>query len=311
MPITLRIVLFCLAAGLATCAGVPASGEEAGIRLVYNAVIHTVDPDQPVATAMAWGSNGRLLAVGDDESLRAAFPGAASRDIDGRTVIPGLIDAHAHLYGLATSLVQADLMGTASKAEIIDRLNLHAARLGPNDWLLGRGWDQNDWLEKQLPTRDDLDRAFPERPVWLRRVDGHAGWANSAALAQAGRDLDGDWQPDAGFIHRDPDGIATGVLIDRAMGLVEAQAPEPSRLVMAQALREAIAMMTRLGLTGVHDAGASPETVRSQTRWSWATRATASTGIGPCARPSSPSAGQQQRSRPRRLQTRTRRTARS
>ena len=145
-----------------------------GHKVVYNAVIHTVDPDQPRVTAMAWAADGRLLALGTDDELRAAFPSAPARDLEGRTVIPGLIDAHAHLYGLAQSLTQADLMGTGGKAEILEKLREQEAGLGPGDWLLGRGWDQNDWLEKQLPTRDDLDLAFPERPVWLRRIDGHA-----------------------------------------------------------------------------------------------------------------------------------------
>ena len=252
---------FLMAAVTLTWADARGTLKTGGHKVVYNAVIYTVDPDQPRVTAMAWAADGRLLALGTDDELRAAFPSAPARDLEGRTVIPGLIDAHAHLYGLAQSLTQADLMGTAGKAEILEKLREQEAGLGPGDWLLGRGWDQNDWLDKQLPTRDDLDRAFPERPVWLRRIDGHAGWANSAALERVERDLNGDWQPDAGFIHRDADGIASGVLIDRAMELVQSKVPEPSRPVMARAVSEAIAVMTRHGLTGVHDAGVSRDTL--------------------------------------------------
>lgn len=252
---------FLMAAVTVTWADADGTLKAGGHKVVYNAVIYTVDPDQPRVTAMAWAADGRLLALGTDDELRAAFPSASARDLEGRTVIPGLIDAHAHLYGLAQSLTQADLMGTAGKAEILEKLREQETGLGPGDWLLGRGWDQNDWLEKQLPTRDDLDRAFPERPVWLTRIDGHAGWANSAALERVERDLSGDWQPDAGFIHRDVDGIASGVLIDRAMELVQSMVPEPSHPVMAQAVREAIAVMTRHGLTGVHDAGVSRDTL--------------------------------------------------
>jgi predicted amidohydrolase YtcJ len=253
MPLPSRTAL-CIF--LLLCLPVKLRGDEpTAVRLVHNAVIYTVDPAQPKASAMAWGQDGRVLAVGSDDRVRGAYPAADARDLEGRTVVPGLIDAHAHLYGLALSLTRAELMGTTSKQDIIDRLRAHEKSLAPGDWLLGGGWDQNDWVDPALPTRHDLDRAFPERPVWLRRVDGHAGWANSAALALTDRDLGGNWQPEAGFIHRDAQGQATGVLIDGAMGLVEPLVPATSRAVQAAALERAIAAMARAGLTGVHDAG--------------------------------------------------------
>ncbi len=121
--------------------------------------------------------------------------------------------------------------------------------------MLGRGWDQNDWPGQSFPDRFDLDRAFPDRPVWLERIDGHAGWANTRALGVVDRDLSGDWQPPAGFIHRTPDGQPTGVFIDRAADLVEAQVPPPSAEVMDAALDLAIEELLRNGLTGVHDPG--------------------------------------------------------
>jgi len=253
-----------VAAGLLTAGGVAAQSPGTGaaavpppphLTLIHDAQIRTEDARQATAGAMAFTDNGLIWAVGDEAALLAAHPDATRVDLGGRTVIPGLIDSHGHLNGLAESLTRASLVGTQDKAEIIERLREHAAKLGPNDWLLGRGWDQNDWPEHAFPTRQDLDAAFPDRPVWLRRIDGHAGWANSAALARARRDLAGDWQPQGGFIHRDADGQPTGILVDHAMGLIDAVVPATPEPLMTAALQQAIARMLSLGMTGVHDPG--------------------------------------------------------
>ncbi|MGO4780197.1 amidohydrolase family protein, partial [Lysobacter sp. 2RAB21] len=116
------------------------------------------------------------------------------------TVVPGLIDSHAHVFELGFNRIRADLTGTRSKAEALQRLREFAAHLQAGQWLLGYGWDQNDWLDPRFPSADDLDAEFSDRPVWLQRIDGHAGWANSAAMNAIGRDLSGDWQPDGGRI---------------------------------------------------------------------------------------------------------------
>ena len=121
--------------------------------------------------------------------------------------------------------------------------------------MLGRGWDQNDWPVKEFPSRRDLDAAFPDRPVWLRRIDGHAAWANSVALSMADQDLTGDWQPQGGFIYRDTEGQASGVLVDGAMALVEKTVPEISGELLEASLDLALQTMVSLGLTGVHDMG--------------------------------------------------------
>ena len=189
---------------------------------LVNARIHTLDAANPVATAIAWDAEGRITAVGDE----VAKAGTAI-DAKGRTVVPGLIDAHGHLMGLGESLMQADLVGTASKEEIVARLRAFERDLPEGAWLLGRGWDQNDWPGKEFPTAADLDAAFPQRPVWLERIDGHAGWGNSAALSAADRNFAGDWQPEGGRILR-ADGKATGVFVDGAMALVEGAIPAPS-----------------------------------------------------------------------------------
>ena len=223
--------------------------------LIHNAKIYTMDAGFSTADAILFDSSGRIHNVGGEQDMLEAFPDALHIDLRGKTIIPGLIDSHAHLYGLAISLSQAPLRDTNSKEQIIQRLREHEKHLSDGDWLLGRGWDQNDWPVKEFPGRADLDSAFPDRPVWLRRIDGHAGWANSAALAMADQDLSGDWQPQGGFIYRDADGQANGVLVDGAMELVEKAVPEISQELLRASLGLAIQQMLSLGLTGVHDMG--------------------------------------------------------
>ena len=223
--------------------------------LIHNAMIYTMDSGFSTADAMLFDSSGRIHNVGGQQDMLEAFPNARHIDLNGKTVIPGLIDSHAHLYGLALSLSQAQLRDTGSKEEIIRKLRQHAQNLPEGDWLLGRGWDQNDWPVKEFPNRQDLDTAFPDRPVWLRRIDGHAGWANSAALGLADRDMSGDWQPQGGFIYRDAGGQASGVLVDGAMELVQKIVPETSPELLQASLDLALQQMVSLGLTGVHEMG--------------------------------------------------------
>jgi len=236
-------------------AGITAETEQLEKILIHNARIYTMDRGHSTADAMLFDSSGRIHNVGGEQAMLDAFPDARHIDLQGRTVIPGLIDSHAHLFGLALSLSQAQLRDSASKEEVIQRLREHEKNLSDGDWLLGRGWDQNDWPVKEFPSRSDLDSAFPDRPVWLRRIDGHAGWANSAALGMADQDLSGEWQPQGGFIHRDAGGNASGVLIDGAMGLVEQAVPETSPELLRASLKLALQQLVSLGLTGVHDMG--------------------------------------------------------
>lgn len=223
--------------------------------LIHNAKIYTMDHGFSTADAILFDSSGRIHNVGGEEAMLEAFPDALHIDLRGKTIIPGLIDSHAHLYGLAISLSQAQLRDTKSVEEIIQRLREQEQHLSDGDWLLGRGWDQNDWPVKEFPSRADLDSAFPDRPVWLRRIDGHAGWANSAALAMSDQDMSGDWQPQGGFIYRDADGQASGVLVDGAMGLVGNAIPDISPELLNASLGLALQQLVSLGLTGVHDMG--------------------------------------------------------
>ncbi|KRA53364.1 amidohydrolase [Pseudoxanthomonas sp. Root65] len=237
-----------------------AGAVQAQVQVVTAARVHTSDPARPVAEAMAWDAQGRILAVGSARELQQRYPDAKRIDASGKTVIPGLIDAHGHVMGLGYALMRADLVDAKDKNEVIARLRAFEKQLPANAWLLGGGWDQNDWPGKTFPSAADLDAAFPDRPVWLERVDGHAGWANSAALraaaAKAPRPLDGDWQPEGGRIER-VDGRPSGVFIDAAMALVGAVVPAPDATYRRQALEKATQAAVRNGLTGVHDMGVS------------------------------------------------------
>ncbi|PRH82070.1 amidohydrolase [Arenimonas caeni] len=237
----------------AACGSAHAEGES----LLVAGRIHTGDPERPVVEAMAWDAQGRVLAVGSAEALSKQFPAAARHEARDATVVPGLVDAHAHLMNLGFALLRADLVDAGSKDEVVSRLKAFEATLPDGAWLLGRGWDQNDWPGKQFPTAADLDAAFPDRPVWLERVDGHAGWANSAAMRQATRELAGDWQPDGGRILRDAAGRPTGVFIDTASAFIDAAVPPPDDALRAEALGRALEAAVANGLTGVHDMGVS------------------------------------------------------
>ncbi len=244
---------------------VPAAFAQPEPVVLHNARIYTVDAARPTAEAMAF-QDGRILAVGSEAEVLAAAPDARRLDAGGRTVVPGLIDAHAHLMGLGESLLRADLVGTRSKAEAVERLKAFAEGLPEGAWLTGRGWDQNDWPADAdgtypFPTAADLDAAFPDRPVWLRRIDGHAAWANTAAVARVAG-LDGMADPEGGIILRDADGRPSGLFVDAAMGAVEAVIPQPSWAEAERALTLALEETARHGLTGVHEAGVDLETIR-------------------------------------------------
>ncbi len=235
---------------------------QAGIRLLTATTIHTGDPAAPVATALAWDTqSGEVLAVGQRQTLQQRYRTAAVTDVGQATVIPGLIDAHAHLMFLGATLMQADLSGAASREEIVARLQRFAAG-NPDGWLLGNGWDQNLWTDRQMPSAADLDAAFPDRPVWLGRIDGHAGWGNSAALREVARRpgqraLAGTWQPAGGRILRDARQQPTGVFVDEAASIVSAVIPEPDEAARSTMLARALDKAVSQGLTGVHDMGVS------------------------------------------------------
>ncbi|MBL8300523.1 MAG: amidohydrolase [Rhodanobacteraceae bacterium] len=238
---------------LATLLSMLGGTATATTTVLLNARVHTPDA---AAEAVAWNDAGRIVAVGSSADLKQQFPNAVLLDAGHAAVLPGLVDAHGHVLGLGLSLLDVDLRGTASTSQVLDRLRAHAAKLPRDAWLVGRGWDQNDWPEKKFPVAADLDAAFPDRPVYLQRIDGHAAWANSAALKLATRDLAGDWQPEGGRIER-VDGKPTGVLVDAAMDLLDKAMPKPDVALKRRAYRLAFETLLANGLTGVHDAGVS------------------------------------------------------
>ncbi len=229
------------------------------VTIFVNANIYTVNKEQPTATAVAI-QEGKIIAVGSTDEIRSAYQIAKVTDLKGLTLIPGFIDAHGHLLGLGQSILDTDLVGTTNKSEIIQRLKKNEKNLQQGDWLVGRGWDQNDWPEKALPTKTDLDSAFPSRPVLLERIDGHAIWANTAAMALIDKDLNGDWQIDGGEIVRNTEQQATGVFIDNAATLVTSKMPVVTDQKMTQALQTAMLKTASVGLTSMHDAGTSLRT---------------------------------------------------
>ena len=251
----MRRISLAMALGLALSQAAVAGDPD--VTLLTASRIHTMDSAQPIVQAMAYDDSGKILAVGSAGELQARYPQARRLEVGSATVVPGLIDAHAHVGGLGFAMMSADLVGTASKAEVLARLRENAKGLKPGEWLVGRGWDQNDWPEKTFPNAADLDAAFPGRPVWLSRIDGHAGWANSAAMRAVKRDLAGSWQPDGGSIQRDAAGKPNGIFIDNAMLLLEEARPASSEATAERALVLGMQAAVAHGLTGVHDAGIS------------------------------------------------------
>ncbi|RMH88663.1 amidohydrolase [Lysobacter pythonis] len=256
---------------MALCLALASPLADAGETLVSAARIHTMDAARPTVGALVHDDDGRILALGDSAALAAEYPRAKHLDLGDATVIPGLIDAHGHMMGLGLTRLRVHLSGLRGKAEVLEKLRAFAADLPPGAWLTGRGWDQNLWPDKRFPDAADLDAAFPDRPVWLRRVDGHAGWANTAAMKLAKRPLDGDWQPAGGRILREH-GKATGVLVDGAMALIEDAMPALDEATADRALALGLRDAVAHGLTGVHDAGVPLAQLRRYQRFADAGR---------------------------------------
>lgn len=247
-----------IVASLAALLALPAASQTADL-LVEDARIYTGSQSRSTLTALAV-KDGRILALGDAAKSHAG-PSTRRIGLRGATVIPSFIDSHAHMRGLGALLESRDLRHAATVAEIAGWVRERAAATPPGEWILGRNWDQTNW-GGQFPAAADLDRAAPAHPVFLTRVDGHAGWANSRALALAGITRNTP-DPAGGKIVRNGAGEPTGVLIDRAQGLVRARIPPPTYQQIKRQLELAARECARLGLAGVHDAGVSAEDLRA------------------------------------------------
>jgi predicted amidohydrolase YtcJ len=224
--------------------------------IVTNARVYTADDARPLVEAFAV-RDGRIAFVGSQREA-AVLRGPSTRVVDagGRTVIPGMVDAHAHFSGLAQTLRQVDLTGTSSLDEVIARVVGKAKSVPKGTWITGRGWDQNDWGVTDFPTHEALTAALPDHPVLLERVDGHAMYANMAAMKAAGVTA-ASKSPVGGQIIKDAKGQPTGVFVDNASNVLEAKVPAPTAAEYKAALKDAITLMHSWGLTGMHDAGAT------------------------------------------------------
>lgn len=199
-------------------------------------------------------TNGRIIGTGDLAQFKKRFAKATFIDGKGQTLLPGLIDAHGHVIGLGQAIFEVDLRGTTSQQDSVDRVVSHAKANRELTWLRGRGWNQELWENNSFPTAKALDEYFPSLPIWLVRVDGHAGWANSAAMKLAGVSSS-TITPEGGEITRDEQGNPTGIFVDNAMSLITDVIPSYSRPEQQKALDLAEAHLLSLGITSVHDAG--------------------------------------------------------
>lgn len=219
-------------------------------QVFYNAKIYTLDKDSLIADAMAV-LNGRIVAVGKKDDLFKKYQAKERTDLNGNTVYPGFIDAHCHFYGYGINLSEADLSGTDSWQAVLDTI-INFATANPEGWLVGRGWDQNDWAIKAFPTKKQLDSLFPDRPVFLQRVDGHACIVNQKALDLA--NINATTKITGGEIVL-IDGRPSGLLLDNAMDVLQRSMPVPSDAVIKVALLKAQSNCLAVGLTTVSDAG--------------------------------------------------------
>ena len=216
--------------------------------------IYTADAARPQVQAIAV-RGGRIVFAGSAAEA-ATLRGRDTRSLSfpGQTVIPGIVDAHAHLLNLGELLRSVDLSGTRSYDEVVARVAERARTARPGEWIRGRGWNQMEWADTRFPTHEALSRAVPDNPVILERVDGHAYLVNARAL-QAAQLTASTRDPAGGRILRDARGAPTGVLVDNAMDLVDRVVPPPTREELRTRTLAAIAEANRWGLTGIHDAG--------------------------------------------------------
>lgn len=246
------ILIPALACGFARC-----NMKEKAQLIFLNAKIYTVDSAFSVVQAMAI-SDGMILATGSNQEILDAWEPDSLVDLGGKPVYPGFNDGHCHFYGYALGLYQSvNLKGTASYDEILQLLRNYHEKY-PYVWILGRGWDQNDWEVKEFPDNSLLDELFPDNPVVLKRVDGHAVLANSEALRRAG--ITANTTIDGGEILL-KNGKPTGILIDKAADMIDAIIPEADPGVKNNALLKAQEDCFEVGLTSLSDAGLDFETV--------------------------------------------------
>lgn len=246
-----KLVLYSVIAVLFSC-----SQKKYASLILYNAHIYTVDSSFSSAEAMAI-KDGKIIATGTNDFIKEKYQADSSIDAKGQFVFPGFIDAHCHFTGFATDSWKCDLVGTSSFEEVVEKM-IQYSKTAPMQWLYGRGWDQNDWASKNFPDKRILDSIFPNRPVFLKRIDGHAALANQAALKLAG--INNQTTIEGGSFEIKNNQL-TGILIDNAMSVVEKVIPAISDTLAKKYFNELQHQCFAEGLTGVHDCGVSEHTV--------------------------------------------------
>ncbi len=224
--------------------------------IVYNAKVYTVNDKFDTVEAFAV-KDGKIIELGSNTDIEKVYHAAERIDAGGKAVYPGFIDAHAHFYGYGESLQTADLTGTKSWEEVCSKLAAFA-KAHPEGWLIGRGWDQNDWPNKTFPDKSALDKLFPNQPVLLTRIDGHAAIANQKALDAAG--IKASYELTGGDIV-ESNGKPTGLLIDNAVDLVSSKIPAPTAEQQEKILLDAQKNCFAAGLTTIDDCGVDAQLV--------------------------------------------------
>lgn len=205
--------------------------------------------------------DGKIMHAGTSRELEPMIgPKTRVIDLEGRRVLPGFIESHAHLTSLGKAEQRLDATGTESAEEIARMVRERVAKRKPGEWILGRGWDQNDWEDTRFPTHEILTEAAPNNPVFLTRIDGHAGWANACAMEMAGVTKDTP-DPDGGKIIRHEDGTPTGVFIDTAESLIQRKIPPMPASQVKEAMLAGLRKALSYGVTTMHDAGADEATI--------------------------------------------------
>jgi hypothetical protein len=238
------------------------SAQEQADLILHNARVYTVDGAFSIAEAVAV-RDGRIVAVGTSKDIVSKWKATQTIDAKKKFIYPGFYDAHAHLYSYGSSLQVADLTGTRSYKEVLERLKSFRKAHPDKRWILGRGWDQNDWAVKTFPTKEPLDALFPGIPVCLTRVDGHALLASSAALALAG--ITEETRVEGGLVEK-IGGKLTGIVLDNAMDKVTMRIPSPTEKEVEDAIIAAQQRCFAVGLTSVAEAGISHELVETYKR---------------------------------------------
>jgi hypothetical protein len=211
-----------------------------------------VIPSYPEANSIT-SADGKIISIGKD------LTGEIKVDLEKGVVYPGFTDAHMHLVGYGNSMEILDLVGTKSVEEITQIVS--KVYDGSERWIMGRGWDQNDWEEIQYPSKERLDKVTVDQPVYLRRIDGHAAWVNTKVLSICGIDRNTE-DPKGGKILHDRNGNPTGILIDNAMDLIKDFVPANNKEEKRRQIKNAVRKLNQFGLTAIHDAGTDIETIQ-------------------------------------------------